>query len=230
MKRFYRNAAIAALGDGFTVLLDDRPLRTPGRTPFVVPRDTLAQAVAGEWNAQEEDIDPRQMRLTGLSNAAIDRIGPDRASFAKGLAEYGESDLLCYRAEAPPALVALQEAAWGPLLAWAMRRYDVNFTVVSGIIHRPQPQATLDRLRGAVAGLDAFRLAALSPIVTITGSLVAALALVERAFTPESVWDAATVDERWQAEQWGEDALAAQALAAKRLDYDAGVRLLALLE
>ncbi|MDB5690975.1 MAG: ATPase, partial [Alphaproteobacteria bacterium] len=169
------------------------------------------------------------MTLTGLANAAIDRVVPDPDTFARGLAAYGESDLLCYRAEGPEPLVRRQEEGWGPLLAWARRRYDVDFEIVSGVMHRPQPDGTAERLGRAFAARDAFRLAALSPLVTVSGSIVVALALAEGEVGLEEAWAAARLDEAWQAEHWGEDPLAAQALAARRRDFEAAYLFLTLL-
>ncbi|PZQ58106.1 MAG: ATPase [Sphingomonas taxi] len=226
MKRFWTDVRVDA---DRLIRLDDRPVRTPGRTPLALPGDALATAVAEEWRGVAETIDPRTMPLTGLANAAIDRIAPARADFAAGLAAYADSDLLCYRADAPHELVARQAAAWDPLLDWARERYDVHFEIVTGIIHRDQPPATRARLREAVASRDAFHLAGLSPVVTLTGTLVGALALAEAAVDADTLWRAANVDEDWQAEHWGEDALAAEARAARRRDYDAGVRWLTLL-
>ena len=226
MKRFWREVSV---GDG-GIALDGRPVRTPGRTPLALPTPALAEAIAAEWRAVAETIDPRAMPLTGLANAAIDRVAPDRAGFAAGLARYGESDLLCYRAEGPAPLVERQRAAWDPLLAWATARYDVHFAVTAGVMHAAQPPATLARLREAVAALDAFRLAGLSPLVTVTGSLIAALALVEDAADADAIWAAALVDEDWQAELWGSDPLAEQARAGRRADFDAGAAFLALLD
>ena len=226
MKRFWKQVAVDAER---VVRLDDRPVRTPGRAPLALPTPALAEAVANEWRAVGETIDPRAMPLTGLSNAAIDRIAPAHADFAAGLARYGETDLLCYRADLPEPLVARQAAAWDPLLDWARRRYDVHFALATGVMHVPQPPATLARLAEAVASRDAFALAGLSPLVTVSGTLVGALALAERAIDADALWHAATVDEAWQAEQWGEDALATEAAAARRRDLDAGARLLALL-
>ena len=143
------------------------------------------------------------MPLTGLANAAIDRVAPDRAAFAQSLARYAEADLTCYRAENPRALAEREAECWDPLLAWARRRYDVDFAVTPGVAHVAQPQATVERLAHAVAALDAFHLAGLSPLVTIGGSLVAALAVLEKAVTPEEAWRAVSVDEGWQLEQWG---------------------------
>ena len=225
MKRFWTEVSV----DAREVRLDGRPVRTPGRTPLTLPTDALADAVAAEWRGVGETIDPRAMPLTGLANAAIDRIAPDPAPFAEGLARYGESDLLCYRADAPPDLVERQAAAWDPPLAWARARYDVHFTIATGIVHVAQPAATLERLRGAVAALDPWRLAGLSPVVTLTGSFVLALALVEEAMTAHAVWAAAQTDEDWQAERWGEDQLAAEARAARRRELDAAAAFLAAL-
>lgn len=225
MKRFWKQVEVAEGG----ITLDGKPVRTPGRAPLTLPTPALADAVAEEWRAVGETIDPRAMPLTGLANAAIDRIAADPASFATGLARYGESDLLYYRAAEPEPLVARQQAAWDPLLDWARGRYDVHFETVTGIIHRAQPPATLARLSEAVAALDPFRLAGLSPVVTVSGSLVAALALLEGAADADAVWAAAQIDEAWQEEQWGSDDLALRARAAHRADFDAGARFLALL-
>lgn len=229
MKRFYREAAAAPAEGGVTILLDGRPVRTPARNPLVVPTEELAEAIAAEWNAQGEEIDPGAMPLTGLANAAIDRVAPDPAAFAQRLAAYGESDLLCYRSEGPHELVRRQEEQWDRLLAWARRRYDVDLETICGMMHKPQPAETVERLAGAVAARDAFRLAALSPLVTISGSLIVALALAEGEIGLEEAWAAATLDEAWQAEQWGEDPLAAKALAARRRDFDAAYLFLTLL-
>ena len=227
MKRFWQNSVVAADG---VVHLDGRPVRTPGRQPLALPTAALAAAVAQEWRDVGETVDPRAMPLTGLANAAIDRVAPDPGAFAAGLAAYGESDLLYYRAESPAELIAREEAAWDPLLDWARDRYDIHFEPVSGIIHRPQPAATLARLADAVASRSAFALVALQPLVTISGTLIGTLALAEGAVDADGLWHAATVDERWQVEQWGDDPLAADARAARRRDFDAAVRFLRLLD
>ena len=226
MKRFWKQVTV---DDERVVRLDDRPVRTPGRVPLALPTSALAAVVADEWRAVGDTLDPRAMPLTGLANAAIDRVAPDPATFAAGLARYGESDLLCYRADVPEPLVARQRAAWDPLLAWASARYDVHFEVTAGVIHRAQPPATLARLAEAVAARAAWRLAGLSPVVTVTGSLIAALALDEGAADAETVWAAGEIDEAWQREMWGDDPLAIDARAGRRREFDAGVRFLAAL-
>ena len=227
MRRFYKEAAV---GEGNAVLLDGRPVKTPGRAPLAPPNASLAEAIADEWNAQGEIIDPRSMPLTGLANAAIDRIAPAKAAFVQGLAVFGESDLLCYRAEGPAPLVARQVELWDPILAWAQDRYDIAFQVTAGIVHRPQPPETIAHLAAAVHARDPFALAGLSPLVTVSGALVVALALAEGAIGLDAAWAAAALDEEWQAGQWGEDADAAKALAARRADFTAAARFLALLE
>ena len=229
MTRFYSHATLRTAQGGFEILLDERPVKTPARRPLLLPTEPLARAVAEEWNAQGEKVDPRSMPLTGLANAAIDRVAPDAESFARGLAAYGANDLLCYRAEGPSSLVARQAELWDPLLAWARRRFDVDFEIVCGIMHRPQHEATLRQLAHAVAARDPFALAGLSPIVTIGGSLIVALALAEEAIDLDTAWSAATLDEAWQAEQWGEDAEAAAALEARRHDFAAAYRFLTLI-
>jgi chaperone required for assembly of F1-ATPase len=229
MKRFYKTAAAVPSPGGVAILLDERPVKTPGRQPLLVPTEELAEAIAAEWNAQGETIDPRSMPLTGLANAAIDRVAPDPAAFVKTLAAYGESDLLCYRAEGPRPLVQRQAEQWDPLLGWARQRYDIEIETTCGVMHRPQPQASVTQLAAAVAARDPFRLAGLSPLITVSGSLIIALALAEGEIGLEAGWAAATLDEQWQAEQWGEDPLAAAAIAARRSDFDAAYRFLTLL-
>lgn len=223
MKRFWRDVAVTPVRG---VALDGRPVRTPGRLPLVLPTDALAELVADEWRAVADTIDPRAMPMTALANAAIERVAADPAAFAASLARYAGNDLLCYRAEAPAELVARQAAAWDPPLAWAHARYDVRFVVATGIVHRPQPAATLARIGEAVAALDAFALAALSPITTLTGSIVLALAMVEGAMTADAAWDAAVIDEAWSAEQWGEDAQAAALLAERRQEFEGAAKFL----
>ncbi len=229
MKRFWKSAEAVAEQDGWGVRLDDRPLRTPGKAMLIVPTEALGQAIAEEWASAAESVDPRAMPLTGLANAAIDRVAPDRASFAAELAKYAEADLACYRAEGPRTLAQRQAESWDKLLGWGRRRYDVDFAITTGIVHVDQPPATVARLSFEVAALDAFRLAALSPLVTIGGSLVAALAVVEGALTVEQAWDAVSIDERWQLEKWGEDAEAVAALKARRADFFAAARFIELL-
>ncbi|MEO7635355.1 MAG: ATP12 family protein [Sphingomicrobium sp.] len=230
MKRFWTDVATVVAAGGWGITLDGKPLRTPARAPLVVPAEALAVAIADEWRAAEETVDPRAMILTGLVNAAIDRVAPDRAGFATDLARYAEADLTCYRAEGPQPLIEREAAAWDDLLNWARRRFDVDFVITDALIHAAQPPATVERLAHAVASLDAFRLAGLSPLVTIGGSLIAALALLEQARTPAQAWAAVSVDDTWQIEQWGADDEALAALANRERDFMAAARYLELLD
>ena len=219
MKRFYSDVAVIAGGPSFEIQLDGRPVRTPARAPLALPNAGLAEAIAEEWRAQGDMVDPRSMPFTSLANGAIDQIEPNRESFAASIARYGESDLLCYRAEGPVELAAREAAAWDPLLDWARQRYDVTFKVTQGIIPVEQPAETLDRLQAAVAAFDAFTLAGLSTLVTLSGSLVCGLAIVEGGHDTGLVWSAAEIDEAWEAEQWGEDAEAAARSARRQAEF-----------
>ena len=230
MKRFWKSAQAIQNDGSWGVELDGRPLRTPARKPVSVPTQRLAEDIAAEWNAAEDKIDPRAMPLTGLANAAIDRVAPDKKSFASGIAKYAEADLASYRAEGPQGLIDAQAEHWDELLAWGRRRFDVDFRTTNGLLHVDQPPATVERLGHAVSALDPYRLAGLSPLVTIGGSLLAALGVLEEVFTPEWAWEAVSVDDRWQLEQWGSDAEAEAALDNRKRDFLAAARFLELLD
>ena len=230
MKRFWKSADLVAADGGWAIALDGRGLKSPARGELIIPTKALAEAISGEWNGSGDEVDPRAMPLTGLANAAIDRIAPDRENFAAGIAQYGETDLLCYRADGPETLVNRQSESWDALLAWARRRYDVDFECRAGIMHVPQPQDTVLKLAHAVIALDSFQLAGLSRLVTIGGSLVAGLAVLEEMMPAEAAWEAVSLDDRWQLEQWGDDPEAQAALDARRRDFLAAARFLALLE
>jgi chaperone required for assembly of F1-ATPase len=229
VKRFWKEVAVEAEDGGWGIRLDGKPVRTPARAPLAVPSQALAEAIAAEWRDSGEEVDPRAMPLTGLANAAIDRVAAGHQAFADGLARYAETDLACYRSEGPRGLAERQQESWDALLGWARRRYDVDFATTTGLTHVTQPAATVERLAHAVAALDPFRLAGLSPLVTMGGSLVAGVAVLDRAMTPDQAWDAVSVDERWQLDQWGSDAAAEAALANRRRDFMAAARFLELL-
>jgi chaperone required for assembly of F1-ATPase len=230
MKRLWKDVGVEQADEGWAIRLDGRPMKTPARAALIVPSESLAEAIALEWRAVGETIDPRAMPQTGLANAAIDRVKPDRQAFAGGLASYAEADLACYRAEGPAGLLEQQQEAWGALLAWARRRYDIDFSTTSGLMHVAQPAGTVDRLGHAVSALDSFHLAGLSPLVTIGGSLVAALAVLEKAIAPGQAWVAVSIDDRWQLEQWGSDDEAEAALENRKRDFLAAARFLKLLD
>ncbi len=229
MLRFYSSVTIENGERGYAIHLDGRPVRTPARTMLMVPQHKLAQALAGEWAAQDEVIHLHSMPINRLANAAIDLASPAPKAFAAPLIAYGASDLLCYRA--PEAELAAQQAqAWNPILAWAEGEYGIEFKLATGIVHVAQPQRTLATLRDAVNRLDAFQLAALAPLVTISGSLVIALALTSRAIDADTGWAAATLDELWQEQRWGADTDAVATRALKQGEWLAAARFLDLLE
>ncbi|MFZ2007663.1 MAG: ATP12 family protein [Stellaceae bacterium] len=230
MKRVYKSVAIRAVDGGWGVTLDGRPLRTPAKRDLSMPSEALAAAIAAEWEAQAPDIRPETMPLTRLAATAIDRTAAERGKVVAEVAGYAGTDLLCYRAEHPPALVTRQEAAWQPLLDWAASRYDAGLAVTAGIVPKAQSPAALKAYAGAVAALDDFRLTALHAATGACGSLVIALALYERRLDAEAAFAASQLDETFQIERWGEDAEATKRRAALAADIEAAARFLALLD
>lgn len=229
MKRFWTNTDAAEAQGGWTVTLDGRAIRTPTKAPFVTPSLALAEAAASEWDAVSGRVDPADMPFTRAINTAIDRTGPELEAVAAAVAAYGGSDLLCYRAEEPPALRARQEAAWDPLLDWAEAAHGARLRVASGIVHVPQPDAALARLRETVRRFDPFGLTALYDLTALSGSLVIALAVSSGRLDAGEGWRLSRIDELWNEELWGVDALAAETAARKARDFDVAARLLRLI-
>ena len=229
MKRFWKEVAVVADDGGWGIALDGRPVRTPQRAPLAVASIALAEAVAAEWRDVSETIDPAAMPMTGLTNAAIDLATPDLMAFAAPVAAYAESDLFCYRDARDAALQAEQAAAWNPLLAWAEARYGIEFTLTQGVLPVDQPDATITVLQDAVLAQDAWRITALTPLVTIGGSLVAGLALLENALDADALWEAVSLDDLYQERRWGADSEAQKARAAHKRDWDNAARFLTLL-
>lgn len=219
MKRFWKTAGVNPEGKGWLVALDGRPVRTPMRNPLLVPSEALARRIVAEWDAQAEEIDPRTMPMTGFANATIDRVLPALGDFRGQIAGYAESDLFCYRADGPDALIDRQAQYWDPLLNWAELRFSIEFAITRGIIPVDQAARTLAALRAAVETLDPWMLAGAATIVQIGGTLVGALALLEGEILAEALFDATCVDEHWQAELWGEDAEATERLKLRREEF-----------
>lgn len=229
MKRFWKEVAVVAEDGGWGIALDGRPVRTPQRAPLAVASAALAEAIAVEWQAQGETVDPAAMPMTGLTNAAIDLALPDLAAFAEPIAAYAATDLFCYRDDRDALLQAEQVAAWNPLLTWAEERFGIEFVITQGILPVDQPAETVAALRAAVFAVDPWRMAGMTPLVTLGGSLVAGLARVEEAFDAEALWDAVSLDELYQERRWGTDAEAQAQRAAHKCDWDNAVRFLGLL-
>jgi len=212
------------------VLLDGRAVKTQAGTAQVVPGAALATAMAAEWSAQGEVVDPLSLPLRDLADYAIDVVAPDRAAATAQLLRYAETDTLCYRAEPDEPLHARQLTVWEPLLTAAEARWDIHFERVSGVIHRPQSIATLARLERALAARDDFTLAALTTLSALAASLVIALAALEPGANPAELWNAANLEEDWQIELWGADEEAAERRARRLAGFSAAQRFAQLVE
>ena len=232
LKRFYKEADSAPVGageGGFAVRLDGREIRTPARAPLVLPSAAVAEAVAGEWAAQGERIEPATMPLMSLACTAIDQVAPNRDAVVGELLDYAGSDLLCYRAEHPEALVARQAEVWQPLLDWAARELDAPLRVTCGIRHEPQAADALAALRRSLEALDDLSLTALDCATRASGSLIIALALLHRRLDADGAFEAAELDGSFQIEMWGEDPEASRRRAAVQADLATARQLLELL-
>jgi chaperone required for assembly of F1-ATPase len=227
-KRFYKSAEAAKQEGGFCILLDGRAVRTPAKSIVTVPDEKLALALAEEWNAQTEVIDPANMPLTRLVNSAIDGVSREQEAVRAEIVKYAASDLLCYRAEGPERLVENQRAKWDPVLDWADETLGARFRLAEGIVFVDQPVEALEAVAAALARLDIFRLAVASVVTTLTGSALLSLALLEKRLTVEEAWAAAHVDEDWNAELWGEDEEAAERRARRYAEMKAAARIIAL--
>ena len=218
-KRFWKQAQAQACEGGFTVKLDGRPVRTPAKAHLMLPTLAMADAVAQEWDAQEEFVDPRTMPVTRGANAAIDKVRTQRTEVVELLAEYGDSDLLCYRAAGPDGLIKRQAAAWDPMLDWAAETLGARLFVGEGVMHVAQDPEALALLTTEVAAFDDFALAAVHDLISLSGSLVLALAVTKDAIAVTDAWAASRIDEQWQIEQWGEDETAAAAEKTKETAF-----------
>jgi chaperone required for assembly of F1-ATPase len=208
-KRFYKAAVAVPVEGGFAVQLDGRTPKSPARKPLILPNQALADTIAAEWEAQVEYIDNSLMPATRLAFTAIDRIAETRAEVAKEITAYAASDHLCYRAEHPTPLVERQEREWGAILDWAKAEHGLVFTPVGGIIHQPQPPATLAAVEALALTLDDFSLAGVAFAAGLYGSTVLALAVRAGRLTGRKALDLSRLEEAFQAEQWGQDAEAA---------------------
>lgn len=225
-KRFYARATAGEhVREGFPVRLDDKPVRTPLRRLLAAPTQGLAEAIAAEWNAQEDVIDPGRMPLTRLANAVIDAVADAPGPVAAEVEKYLGSDLICYRADAPAGLIEMQGKAWDPLLVWAHEALGARFVQVEGVMHAAQPSEAVAAARSAIPS-DPWRLGAVSSITTLTGSALLALALAHGHLDAETAWAAAHVDEDWQMAQWGRDEVALARRAYRQAELEAAVAVL----
>ena len=229
MKRFYRKAEPVERAAGHGIVLDGKPIKTPGKRDLVVPNEALAAAIAEEWNAQEGEVRTETMPLTRLATTTVDRVATQRDAIVRQTANYAATDLVCYRAAQPPALAARQQAVWQPLIDWAVLRYDAPLVVTSGVIPKSQPAASLHALAAVVAEQDDFALTALHVATAACGSLVIALSLLEGHLGPQQAFAASQLDESFQIEAWGEDSEQAARRRALAADIAAAAQFISLL-
>ena len=218
-KRFWKEATVAPADGGFQVLLDNRAVKTPGKVLLVMPTLAMAEAVAAEWAAQEEEIKPLTMPVTRSANSAIERVTPAHGEVCAMLSAYGETDLVCYRAESPQALIDRQAAGWDPLLDWVAECFEAPLITTAGVIPVSQPPESLEKLAAEVRATPAFHLTALHDLITLSGSLVLGLAVARGHLTPDAAFDLSRIDEVFQIEQWGDDEEAAEFTAARRAQF-----------
>lgn len=218
-RRFYEAATVHDEDGGYSVRLDGRPVRTPGKRPLIMPTQVMAEQVAQEWLAQDKVIDPRTMPWTRSANSALDKVAVQRAEVSEHLAGYSGTDLLCYRADAPEGLVARQRSTWDPILDWVTQRYGLRLRVTSGVMPVEQDAEVVPRFMRTMDPMSVFNLTGFHDLVTLSGSFILALAAVESLQPAEDLWKISRVDEDWQAEQWGVDEEAAEMAAIKRAAF-----------
>ena len=221
IRRFYKDVTLGAQPGGYQVLLDGRGVKTVGGAAQIVPTEALGEALAAEWRRQGETIDPASLPLRDMADYAIDVVSPDPAAIADGLIAYAETDTLCYRADPDEALHAHQQAVWEPLLTAFETAHGITLVRVSGVLHRPQPEASLAVLRQRLAALDPFVLAGVETMTTLAASLVTALAALdaEHEDEPRALWQAVCLEEEWQADLWGRDWEAEERRARREADF-----------
>jgi chaperone required for assembly of F1-ATPase len=226
-KRFYKDAAVVQNGDLFAVTLDGKPVRTPARHPLAAPTRALAQAIADEWQAQTDVIDPAHMPLTRLANSIIDGVTDRPHEVRDEIVKYLGSDLLFYRADGPEGLTERQAAVWDPIVRWAADKLGARFIMVEGVVFAAQPEEAIAAAGKAIPA-EAWKLGAAHSVMTLTGSALLALALAENAIDEGDAWKAAHVDEDWQMEQWGRDTLAVERRAHREAEMKAAATVLKL--
>ena len=227
-KRFYTTAGITSAPDGFGIVLDDKPIRTPSGRPLLAPTREIAEAIAAEWAAQTDIINPMTMPLTRLANSVIEAVADRVEAVVDDVAKYFESDLLFYRAGHPDSLVEREARHWDPVVFWAADALGAHFILAEGIMHVRQPDQAVAAARSALP-LEPWRIAALHVVTTLTGSALLALALLHGRLDEDQVWSAAHVDEDWNSEQWGADEEVTARRAARLIDFKAAAWVLKVL-
>ncbi|MEO9781142.1 MAG: ATP12 family protein [Sedimentitalea sp.] len=215
-KRFWKTTAVAKDGEGYAIELDQRRIKTPAKAALLLPTRPMAEAVAAEWDAQKEVINPLSMPVTRSANAAIDKVRHQHREVAEMLAAYGDTDLLCYRADTPEELIARQSDQWDPALDWAHETLGARLIPRNGVIHQPQPEAALACLAAPVHRMTEFELAGFHDLVSLSGSLILGFAAAANWRDADEIWQLSRLDENWQEEQWGADDEAQERTEIKR--------------
>lgn len=228
MKRFYKSVGIAPEESGFSVRLDDRPVKTPAKNGLLLPNRPLADAVAAEWDAQAEDIDAHSMRLTRLANSAIDRVTEHRLAVIAEIAGFAGTDLVCYRAAEPIALAQRQADGWGPLVDWVAERHDIDLNITTGLLPVAQSDGSAKAVQRALESFDEFSLAGLHLVTSACGSVVIGLAVADGRIDGTAAWELSLIDETFQIEEWGEDPEATKRRAGLLEDITAAAEYLRL--
>lgn len=218
-KRFWSDVTVSESDAGFQVLLDGRKVKTPAKSELCVPTQRLAQAIAKEWAAQQEVVDPTTMPFTRSANAAIDKVTVQFEEVAAMLGEYATTDLLCYRADSPAELAERQAKAWDPMLDWVAETYNARLMPAAGVMFRAQDENSLKKLQNEASQFTAFELTGFHDLVTICGSYILALAVSTGKLNPDEAWEMSQIDERWQEEQWGEDEEATEHSRLRRASF-----------
>jgi len=216
-KRFWKNVHVASLEAGYFIKLDEKILKTPAKKQMLLPTETLAKKVASEWDQQVEEIDPTTMPFTKSANAALDKVFEQSEEVISLLGEYGETDLLYYRADSPPELQKRQKLGWDPIIKWAENTFEVQINCGTGIVYIPQNERLISETRKKINTLSIFELAAFYDMVSITGSLILGLAIINGRLSAEEAYQLSRIDEQWQLEQWGEDEEAQVASNLKKI-------------
>ena len=224
-KRFYTSAGVAETEGGFSITLDGKPIKTPSGKVVVAPRREIAAAIAAEWQAQGETIDPLTMPLTRFANSVVEAVVDRADAVTEDVAKYLGTDLLFYRAGHPEALVAKEAAHWDPIVFWAAESLGAHFMLAEGILHVRQPDTAIAAARAAFPK-NPWSIAALHVVTTLTGSALLALALAHGVRDPDQIWAAAHVDEDWNVEKWGIDEEVAHRRAARLVDFRAATQIL----
>jgi chaperone required for assembly of F1-ATPase len=219
-KRFWKNAEVANVGNGFVIELDGHVIRTPSKALLKVESHKIAEQIAFEWMAQKKVVNPATMPNTRMANSVIDKIMVNREAVIEMLAEYAGSDLLCYRATTPQGLINHQNEIWNPILNWSKNSLLAPMLTTSGVMHIKQSIKSISIYQDKLEEMNPYQLAGMHDLITISGSFVIPMALISNQLNVSDAWYAATVDERWQEKQWGIDDEAAEALETRRLDFE----------